>query len=98
MFVRQWWKQTEENLRKVIKLNREGNGANLRGSVARRVVTGGESAHVGASGEEWCVESEYGPSSSWESLSTAGVDERLDHGVRSPVFCDARLIHVRTGG
>ena len=40
---------------------------------------------AGASGEERCVESEYGPSSSWESLSTVTVDEWLDHGVRSPV-------------
>ena len=53
-------------------------------------MTGEESARAGASGEERCVESEYAPSSSWESLSTAGVDKRPNHGVRSPVFCDAR--------
>ena len=53
-------------------------------------MTGRESARAEAPGEERCVESEYGPSSSWESLSRAGVDEKPDHGVRAPVFGDAR--------
>ena len=73
MFVRRRWKQTEENLRKVIKRNREGNGANLRGCVARRVVTGGESAQAVTSGEGQGVEPEYGPSGSWESSSAEGL-------------------------
>ena len=53
-------------------------------------MTGRESARAEAPGEEQCVESEYGPSSSWESLSKAGVDEQPAHGVRAPVFGDAR--------
>ena len=45
----------------------------LRGCVARRVVTGGESAQAVTSGEGQGVEPEYGPSGSWESSSAEGL-------------------------
>ena len=67
------------------------------GGVARRVVRGGESAWAEASGEERCVDSECGPSRSWESLSTVnsghgGVQECREQGCYSQLTNTVRVL------